>query len=206
MTEQPGYDALASAYDSAFPAGYAGAAERLATSLFAQALAELPSPNRALDVGCGAGHVAADLQSQGLDVLGMDPSASMLALARQRYPDMSWLQGDAGLSALDAGSKFTGILARYSLIHIEPQTLPGVLSNWTKHLRRGALVLVAFQCEDDEEVPVSEFDHRVQRAWRWQPDAMAQQLKNAGFSERWRLITQPDDQHRFAECHLMFAW
>ena len=43
----------------------------------------------------------------------------------------------------------------------------------------------------------------VARAWRWHPDAMAAALRTAGLSERWRLVTPPDDMPRIAECHLV---
>lgn len=204
---QPGYDAMASAYDEAFPDGYAAPSERQAAALFATELLAANLPGPVLDVGCGAGHVAFDLASQGLEVIGIDPSHAMLALARERYPDMTWLLGDAGLSTLRADSELAaGILARYSLIHIDPQLVPAIVNSWTKRLQPHARVLVAFQCTDDVSTGTSEFEHRVARAWRWHPDAMSEVLASAGLSERWRLVTRPTAQQRFAECHLAAEW
>ncbi|MFY1633930.1 class I SAM-dependent methyltransferase [Solwaraspora sp. WMMB335] len=42
---------------------------------------------RILDVGCGAGHYAAELLSRGAEVVGIDDSATLLAHARRRLGD-----------------------------------------------------------------------------------------------------------------------
>lgn len=204
VSTQPGYDELASAYDEAFPTGYASAAERHAVALFAEDVVASGVTGPVVDVGCGTGHIAVDLASHGLEVVGVDPSAAMLALAQQRYPDTRWLLGDAGLSALsDDYPELAGVVARFSLIHVDPEMIPDILATWVGRLRVGAHAMVAFQCSDDPDQPVREFDHRVARAWRWHPDAMAAALGRAGLCERWRLVTQTDDVHRFVECHLV---
>lgn len=205
VSVQPGYDELAAAYDAAFPTGCASAVERHAVGLFVEEVRSTGLAGPVVDVGCGAGHVAADLASRGLDVVGIDPSSAMLDLARQRYPDGRWLMGDATLATLpDAVPSLVGIVARFSLIHVEPDAVPEILRTWVSRLHAGAHVLVAFQCSDDPGRPVLEFDHRVARAWRWHPDAMAAALERAGLTERWRLVARPGDGQRFAECHLAF--
>jgi trans-aconitate methyltransferase len=201
---QPGYDDLASAYDEAFPTGYASAVERHAIALFADELVATELAGRVLDVGCGTGHITHDLSSRGLDVVGIDPSTAMLALAQRRYPDMRWQVGDASLGELPGGHRpLAGIVARFSLIHVEPDAVPGILTTWAARLQPKALVMVAFQCSEDPARPVREFDHAVARAWRWHPDAMAAALAAVGLPERWRLVTQPDRSYRFATCHLV---
>ena len=201
---QLGYDELAAAYDAAFPTGYASTIERHAVALFAEELATTERSGPVLDVGCGTGHIAFDISSRGLEVVGIDPSTAMLDLAKQRYPEMRWLSGDASLKdLLDDSAPLAGIIARFSLIHVDPAAIPGIFATWRSRLRVGAHVMVAFQCSEDPTRPVREFDHRVARAWRWHPDALASAMARAGLSERWRMVTQPDDSHRFAECHLL---
>lgn len=95
---QPGYDAMASAYDAAFPDGYAAPSERHAAALFATELLAANLTGPVLDVGCGAGHVAFDLASRGLKVIGIDPS--------RQSPAGWWaLRGSLGalLAAVDGG-------------------------------------------------------------------------------------------------------
>jgi SAM-dependent methyltransferase len=195
---------MASAYDEAFPIGYASAVERHAIALFADDLAASGLSGPVIDVGCGTGHIAHDLSSRGLDVVGLDPSKAMLTLAQQRYPEMRWRLGDASLCGLpEDHPPLAGIVARFSLIHVEPETVPGVFTTWAARLQPKGHVMVAFQCSEDPARQVREFDHVVARAWRWHPDAMAAALVGAGLSERWRLVTQPDDSYRFPLCHLV---
>jgi trans-aconitate methyltransferase len=205
VTEQPGYDALAAAYDEAFPSGYGSTLERHAVDLFEEELLAAGLVGPVLDVGCGTGHIAHDLASRGVDVMGIDPSAAMLSIARKRYPALRWHQDDATLGRLpDDHPSLAGIVARFSLIHVEPVSVPGILARWTGRLQTGAPVMVAFQCSDDHARPWIEFDHKVARAWRWHPDAMSGALTAAGLTESWRLVAQPrGGHHRFAECHLV---
>ncbi len=203
MTTQPGYDELADAYDEAFPDGYASTLERHVVALFAAEVAARPA-GTVVDVGCGTGHVTRDLAATGLDVVGVDPSAGMLAIARRSHPDVRFVEGDATLAALDDDRPLAGVLARFSLIHVHPEDVRTAVDAWVRRLQPGATVVVAFQCADDPGEPVVEFDHRVARAWRWHPDAMAGLLSEAGLAERWTVVARPDAVRRFAECHLAF--
>jgi SAM-dependent methyltransferase len=201
MTTQPGYDELADAYDEAFPDGYASTLERHVVALFAAEVVAGPA-GTVVDVGCGTGHVTGDLAAAGLDVVGVDPSAGMLAIARRSHPDVRFVEGDARLAAILDDGPLAGVLARFSLIHVPPDDVRAVVDAWVPRLQSGATVVVAFQCADDSGDLVVEFDHRVARAWRWHPDAMAGLLTEAGLTERWRVVARPDAVRRFAECHL----
>ena len=201
--QQPGYDQLAVAYDAAFPQAYHYAEEQHAVALFAEQVLAGGHGGPVVDVGCGTGHVAADLARRGLDVVGVDPSGPMLDIARRTYPEQHWFEDDARLGALPTSDPLAGVVARFSLIHVEPQDVAPILTAWAHRVVAGGPVLVAFQCSDSASSPVLEFDHKVARAWRWHPDAMSAALRDAGFSERWRLIAAADHVHRFAECHLL---
>ena len=48
-----------------------------------------------LDLGCGTGHLTAEIAASGAEVVGMDNSAEMLATARTEHPDLRFLEGDA---------------------------------------------------------------------------------------------------------------
>ncbi len=61
-------------------------------------LVELLDPKsgeRILDLGCGTGHLTAQIAAAGAAVVGMDHSAEMLAQARSAYPNLEFVQGDA---------------------------------------------------------------------------------------------------------------
>jgi SAM-dependent methyltransferase len=67
---------------------------------FVAALA--PPGARLLDAGCGTGRVAIRLAELGYDVTGVDVDPSMLAVARDRAPSLSWVLAD--LATLDVDS------------------------------------------------------------------------------------------------------
>lgn len=195
--DQPGYDALAQLYADTFPDAFTSPLERAAVDAF---LDSLPGP-RIVDVGCGIGHVAAHLAERGGTVVGVEPSPNMLALARAAHPRLDLRAGDARLAGLELGG-FDGALARYSLIHLPPNEVRAVLRDWHARLPDGAALLIAVQSTD--EPGVHPFDHVVAPSWRWHPDALAEAVTDAGFTEQWRLISRPDGQahHRFPELHL----
>src|ERR1700733_15356167 len=55
-----------------------------------------PQPGeRILDLGCGTGHLTAQIAARGVEILGLDASASMIAQARQNYPRLKFVLADA---------------------------------------------------------------------------------------------------------------
>ena len=71
--------------------------QRFAQPLHARMLAALEMPCAVLDVGCGTGTFACRLALRGLDVVGVDPAAASLAVARTKpgAAGVRWLHGDA---------------------------------------------------------------------------------------------------------------
>jgi len=64
-------------------------------------------PARVLDIGCGAGRTTIGLAGRGYQVVGIDLSPNLLALARQRFEALPFHRGDAvslpyGSSSFDA--------------------------------------------------------------------------------------------------------
>jgi len=65
---------------------------------YGESLLELLNPQsgqRILDLGCGTGHLTDKIAAAGVQVVGLDQSAEMIARARSLYPQMEFIQGDA---------------------------------------------------------------------------------------------------------------
>lgn len=206
MGTQPGYDELAEQYEITFPDPFRTPLERHAVATFADMVLEHHSEGTVVDIGCGTGHVTADLAHRGLRVVGIDPSEAMLGIARRSHPEEVFRRGEANLNespeSTDQLAPLRGVLARFSLIHVDPYLISRVLASWAQRMPAGGVVLLAFQSTEGEEQPVVPFDHAVAPAWRWHPDEMSARLAQAGFDEAWRTISRPDPLHRFPECHL----
>lgn len=194
---QPGYEALAERYAAMFPGPYQSPIEQHAVAAFVE---KIHSAGVVVDVGCGIGHVTADLARRGLDVIGCDPSPAMLAIARTTYPHLTFIDTDATLT--DVTEPISAVLARFSLIHVPPDELETILGQWADRLRSGTPVLIASQ-SSDMPGPATPFDHAVAPAWRWHPDELSRVLADSGFAEDWRIVNRPDTVHRFPGVHLL---
>ena len=72
---------------------------------------------KALDVGCGSGGRIIDaLTSAGFEVLGLDVSDSMLALAKSRHPAAKFVHGD--VCEWEPSDKYDLIIAWDSVFHV----------------------------------------------------------------------------------------
>jgi SAM-dependent methyltransferase len=98
-----------------------------------------------LDAGCGTGRVALELARRGIEVVGVDADPGMLSVARDKAPEVEWLEAD--LSVLDlAGRRFDAVvMAGNVMIFVVPGTEGGVLERAAAHLRTGGLVVAGFQ-------------------------------------------------------------
>lgn len=103
---------------------------------------ELVEPTgRVLDLGCGAGDpIAGYMMSRGFDVVGVDASREMLALARERFPHGDWRWAD--MRRLDLLHSFDGVIGWNSFFHLMPAEQRDVLARTTRHMRPGAALML----------------------------------------------------------------
>ena len=126
------YDAEAATYDET--RGGTARAEAAA-----EAVASLLAPGRVLDVAGGTGLVALGLARRGVDVLVLDRSAGMLALAADRLPGRV-LQGDA--LRLPIGDGVLGGVLLMWLLHLLDDADP-VLAEAARVLRPGGVLVTS---------------------------------------------------------------
>jgi ubiquinone/menaquinone biosynthesis C-methylase UbiE len=76
-----------------------------------------PPPGRVLELGCGAGRATVGLVTLGYDVTAIDLSWPLLAAAKRRYPELTFLKMDAVQLAC-AGGSFDIVLFSYNGIDV----------------------------------------------------------------------------------------
>lgn len=95
------------------------------------------------DLGCGPAQIARYLRDRGVDVMGLDLSAGMLAQARRLNPDLAFVQ--SSMLALGLGSEVLyGIAAFYCIIHIPREQVVVALAEMRRVLQQGGYLLVTF--------------------------------------------------------------
>jgi SAM-dependent methyltransferase len=131
-----------------------------------------------LDAGCGPGHLTAHLRSLEVDAIGLDVVPEFIDHARATYPNGRYGLGSMRELPFPDGS-VAGILAWYSLIHVPPDKLDGVLAELRRVLRSAATLVAGFFDGD----AVAPFDHKVTTAYFWPVDEFVARLQRAGFTE-----------------------
>jgi SAM-dependent methyltransferase len=145
------------------------------------------------DVGCGTGATSRMLTDFGLDVVGIDLSANMLAEARRRNPGLRFQVGSMTAMDFDDGH-FDGVCAWYSVIHIPDEELPHVLAEFHRVLRPGGWALLAFQVGEQPREFKQMFGEQVSLTfYRRQPDTVALLLEEAGLTPYAGLVREPND-------------
>lgn len=100
----------------------------------------LPPGGDVLDIGCGGGApIATALTAQGFAVTGIDASAPLLGLCRERLPDGEWILGDMRHMAL--GRVFDGLIAWDSFFHLNHDDQRAMFPRFAAHAAPGAALM-----------------------------------------------------------------
>lgn len=104
-------------------------------------LALLPATDASvLDLGCGSGHpIAAYLIENGCQVTGVDRSEVMLEMARESFPEQTWINADMRHFRFD--QQFDGILAWDSFFHLTPDDQREMFAQFSAHAKLGAALM-----------------------------------------------------------------
>ncbi|MFW1665138.1 class I SAM-dependent methyltransferase [Acinetobacter ursingii] len=104
-------------------------------------LALLPSTDaNVLDLGCGSGQpIAAYLIENGCQMTGVDRSEVMLEMARESFPEQTWI--DADMRHFHFDQQFDGILAWDSFFHLTPDDQRAMFAQFSAHAKLGAALM-----------------------------------------------------------------
>ena len=195
------YDAVASDYATIIPdTGFEAPLDLAMVNEFVNEVAKRPA-SKVLDAGCGAGRMVTYLQSQSpsLDVVGIDLSAEMIALAQFAHPTAKFRQTDLSDTQFPEG-EFDGILAWYSIIHTEPDQLAEIVAEFARILRSEGLVRFGYQVGSGERQLNRPYGHDVElRAFLHRTDDVIATLANGGFDLIARLDRAPRTSERHAQ-------
>jgi SAM-dependent methyltransferase len=138
-----GYDAVATTYDEQF-------ADELDHKPLERGLLEafcaMAPPGAIADIGCGPGHITRFLAERRGDVLGVDLSPAMIAVARRRYPRQRFeVASMLGLPYADG--VWAGVVAMYSIIHLNPDELVQAFAQFARTLRPEGILLMSFHVD-----------------------------------------------------------
>jgi SAM-dependent methyltransferase len=104
-----------------------------------------PDARTILDLGCGTGRHAILLVQRGYDVVGVDRSPAMLAIARQRAAtagrEIEFLEGD--VRSVDLGRTFDAVLLMFAVLgyQLTDEDVARTIETVARHLRPGGLLL-----------------------------------------------------------------
>jgi len=147
-----------------------------------------------VDVGCGPGHVTAELSGLGLDAFGIDLSPAMVEAARREHPGLRFAVGS--MTDLDlAEDSVTGVLAFWSVIHVPDHAVPAVFAQFHRVLHSGCPLLVGFHVGDGTRHTSEGYSGRSINvdSHRRRPDEVARWLREAGFTIEAETVMRPDD-------------
>ncbi len=139
----------------------------------------LPDGGSILDIGCGMGEpIARFLIERGYAVTGIDSSASLIAICRERFPEQDWYAAD--MRSLDLGRRFDGILAWHSFFHLSPEHQRPMFARFAAHARPGGGLMFTSGPEHGEAV--GEFEGEPLYHGSLAPDEYRQLLAEHGFT------------------------
>jgi len=101
-------------------------------------------PGSVLDAGCGTGRVAIELARRGIEVVGVDADRSMLATARDRAPELTWIESDVG--ALDLHRTFDVVVMAGNVPLFTPTgSQARLVAGCARHLAPDGVLVAGFQ-------------------------------------------------------------
>lgn len=198
------YDTAAETYAQVLPdLGFEAAEDLAMIERFVKDVGASPE-RKVIDAGCGTGRLAAHLRSAGLNVTGVDLSPTMVRVAGRLHPGIEFAAGELTALPADNGS-VDGVVAWYSIIHLEPGDIPAVAREFARVLRPGGAALVAFQVGSGSRTVTRAYGHDVVlRAELHNPGDVTRSFAAHGFAPLEQLLRPPRESEKQPQAVLLF--
>ena len=202
------YDAVARAYDAQL--GHELDGKPLDRALL-EGFVELVGAGTIADVGCGPGHVTRFLAVRHPDVVGIDLSSGMIAIARERAPELAFAVGSVLQLPVEDGA-WAGAVALYSIIHLTAEERATACRELARAVRSGGWLLVSFHV-DSAQSATGEVNHLT--SWFGEsvdldgyfldPAEVVAELKSAEFAVMAKVERQPfpEVEYPSRRCYLL---
>jgi SAM-dependent methyltransferase len=176
-TVERGYDAIAERYEDVTRRGRGP--ETYFRGFLDRVLGLIPQGGMVLDLGCGAGLIAAETTERA-SVVGVDLSSRQLSLARQNAPAARLVRADMAEVAFAPGS-FDAVVAFWTLIHVRRDLHADLLDRIHGWLRPGGALAGTLGSGDNPADDVPDF-HGAPMYWsHFDADTNRALLREAGF-------------------------
>ncbi len=201
-TSRMAYDAVATTYHHLLKDDLATAtSDRAVLSAFAE---QVPG-GRVVDAGCGPGRLTGHLRSLGLDVVGLDLSPAMIAVARDQHPDLRFHVGELAAMPYE-DEALDGVIAWYSIIHTPPTDQLAIFTEFARVLRDGGMLLLAFQVGDDVRRRTEPYGHHIStplESYRLQPVRVTELLSQAGLQTSATLVCEATPSEHVPQAYIL---
>jgi ubiquinone/menaquinone biosynthesis C-methylase UbiE len=155
----------------------------------------IPAGASVLELGCGAGVPMTAALADGRDVVGVDISATQVALARRNVPAATFIRSDMTELSFRDG-QFDAVTAFYSLTHVPRDEQPELIRRIRRWLRPGGTLILTMGVEDEPG--------EIERGWlgvdmyfsHFTAKKNRRMIEDAGFViDRADVMSEPEDRH-----------
>lgn len=146
-TDKPAFDPRTLAFYDANAGEYAAARPDDASPELLAFLSLLPAGCRILELGCGSGRDAAEMERLGFDVDATDGTPAMAALASKRLSRPARV---LRFDEIDALASYDAVVACASLLHVPHAALPEVLARIWRALKPGGWHFASYKTASAE--------------------------------------------------------
>ena len=146
-----------------------------------------------LDIGCGPGLNSALFTVKGLNVTGVDSSASMIKLAEKNCPEGEFINTSA--ADFKTEKRYDGICMAFVIVHMRNSEVDGLFKRLPLMTKESGKVYISFMTGKNEGYETTSFSKDEFYFNYFEAEKIKAQLENNGF----KLISNKTDPYEEAD-------